>query len=269
MAKKKNIISDRLGQMYYFGTESHELIRCLQECKQRLTRNGAKADNLPKGPEKRLHFLRTLPPKAKPVVSDWLRENLTFSEQNDPQIVLRDLLEAESNAEDIELCKPLWRTILGFYISSDCPEIITKFLNGEEIDLPQHSVSDSLTINFIDEDIEQCALISQGKEIPKPERTIPLFVGGLVDALRGTRTADNRWRTKLSEHSLPMARKLGELIDQFEASYDLKTMDDTSVIQAPRVVSKEIDSSMDEVMFIGKVLALTASGAFLLRRLVC
>lgn len=56
MAKKKNIISDRLGQMYYFGTESHELIRCLQECKQRLTRNGAKADNLPKGPEKRLHF---------------------------------------------------------------------------------------------------------------------------------------------------------------------------------------------------------------------
>jgi len=262
MANKKSIISDRLSQMYSFGTESHELIRCLQECKQRLTRNGAKADNLPKGPEKRLHFLRTLPPKAKLVVSDWLRENLTFSEQNDPQIVLRDLLEAESNAEDIELCKPLWRTILGFYISSDCPEIITKFLNGEEIDLPQHGVSDSSTINFIDEDIEHCALISQGKEIPKPERTIPLFVGGLVDALRGTRTADNRWRTKLSEHSLPMARKLGELIDQFEASYDLKTMDGTSVIQAPPVVSKEIDSSMDEVIFIGKVLALTATGAF-------
>lgn len=262
MAKKKSIISDRLGQMYSFGTESHELIRCLQECKQRLTRNGAKADNLPKGPEKRLHFLRTLPPKAKRVVSDWLRENLTFSEQNDPENVLRDLLEAESNAEDIELCKPLWRTILGFYISSDCPEIITKFLNGEEIDLPQHGVSDSSTINFMDEDIEHCALISQGREIPKPERTIPLFVGGLVDALRGTRTADNRWRTKLSEHSLPMARKLGELIDQFEASYDLKTIDGTSVIQAPPVVSKEIDSSMDEVMFIGKVLALTATGAF-------
>lgn len=52
MAKKKSIISDRLGQMYYFGTESHELSRCLLECKQRLTRNGAKADNLPRGPEK-------------------------------------------------------------------------------------------------------------------------------------------------------------------------------------------------------------------------
>lgn len=89
MAKKKSIISDRLSQMYYFGTEPHELIRCLQECKQKLTRNGAKADNLPKGSEKRLHFLRTLPPKAKPVVSDWLRENLMFSEQNDPQTVLR------------------------------------------------------------------------------------------------------------------------------------------------------------------------------------
>ncbi|MDE5207415.1 hypothetical protein PYX06_23650 [Citrobacter amalonaticus] len=55
---------------------------------------------------------------------------------------------------------------------------------------------------------------------------------------------------------------MGELIDQFEASHDLKKMDGTSVIQAPPVVSKEIDSSMDEVMFIGKVLALTASGAF-------
>lgn len=262
MAKKKSIISDRLGQMYYFGTESHELIRCLQECKQRLTRNGAKADNLPKGSEKRLHFLRTLPPKAKPVVFDWLRENLTFPEQNDPQTVLRDLLDAESNTDDIELCKPLWRTILGFYISSDCPEIITKFLNGEEIDLPQHRVSDSLTINVTDEDIEQCALISQGKEIPIPERTIPLFVGGLVDVLKGTHTADNRWRTKLSEHSLPLARKLGELIDQFEASNDIKAMDSTSIIQAPPVVSKEIDGTMDEVMFIGKVLALTASGAF-------
>ncbi|WP_431889866.1 kinetochore protein [Pectobacterium colocasium] len=264
MAKKKSIISDRLGQMYHFGTESHELIKCLQECKQRLTRNGAKADNLPKGPEKRLHFLRTLPPKAKPVVSDWLRENLTFSERNDPQTVLRELLEleAESNTEDIELCKPLWRTILGFYISSDCPEIITKFLNGEEIDLPQHGVSDSLTINVTDEDIEQCALISQGKEILMPARTIPMFVGGLVDALKGTRTTDNRWRTKLSEHSLPLARKLGELIDQFGARNDRKTMDGTSVIQALPVVSKEIDGTMDEVIFIGKVLALTASGAF-------
>jgi len=262
MAKRKSIISDRLGQMYCFGTESHELIRCLQECKQRLIRNGAKADNLPKGPEKRVHFLRTLPPKAKLVVSNWLRENLTFSEQNDPQTVLRDLLEAESNAEDIEPCKPLWRTILGFYISSDCPEIITKFLNGEEIDLPQHGVSDSSTIDFIDEDIEQCALIIQGKEIPNPERTFPLFVGGLVDALRGTRTADNRWRIRLSEHSLPLAQKLGELIDQFETSHDLKTMDGTSEIDAPPVVSKEIDGLMDEIMFIGKVSALTTSGAF-------
>ncbi|WP_261906819.1 hypothetical protein, partial [Salmonella enterica] len=75
-------------------------------------------------------------------------------------------------------------------------------------------------------------------------------------------TADNRWRTKLSEHSLPLARKLGELIDQFEASNDIKAMDSTSIIQAPPVVSKEIDGTMDEVMFIGKVLALTASGAF-------
>nr|WED68810.1 hypothetical protein PJ912_00155 [Pectobacterium colocasium] len=181
-----------------------------------------------------------------------------------PQTVLRELLEleAESNTEDIELCKPLWRTILGFYISSDCPEIITKFLNGEEIDLPQHGVSDSLTINVTDEDIEQCALISQGKEILMPARTIPMFVGGLVDALKGTRTTDNRWRTKLSEHSLPLARKLGELIDQFGARNDRKTMDGTSVIQALPVVSKEIDGTMDEVIFIGKVLALTASGAF-------
>ncbi|MCS6029427.1 hypothetical protein LNO20_16250 [Klebsiella quasipneumoniae subsp. quasipneumoniae] len=95
-----------------------------------------------------------------------------------------------------------------------------------------------------------------------PERTIPLFVGGLVDALKGTRTANNQWRTRLSEHSLPLARKLGELIDQFEASNDIKAIDGTSVIQAPPVVSKEIDGTMDEVMFIGKVLTLTASGAF-------
>lgn len=262
MAKKKSIISDRLSQMYYFGTEPHELIRCLQECKQKLTRNGAKADNLPKGSEKRLHFLRTLPPKAKPVVSDWLRENLMFSEQNDPQTVLRDLLKIESSTEDIELSKPLWRTILGFYISSDCPEIIKKFLNGEQIDLSQHGVSDALTINITDEDIEQCALISQGKEIPIPERTIPLFVRGLVDVLKGSHTAENRCRTKLSEHSLPLARKLGELIDQFEVNNDIKAMDGTSIIQAPPVVSKEIDGTMDEVMFIGKVLTLTASGAF-------
>lgn len=262
MSKKKSIISDRLSQMYYFGTEPHELIRCLQECKQKLTINGAKADNLPKGSEKRLHFLRTLPPKAKPVVSDWLRENLTFSEKNDPQTVLRDLLKVESNTEDIKLSKPLWRTVLGFYISSDCPEIIMKFLNGEQIDLSQHGVSDALRINVTDEDIEQCALISQGKEIPIPERTIPLFVRGLVDVLKGSHTAENRWRTKLSEHSLPLARKLGELIDQFEVNNDIKAMDGTCIIQAPPVVSKEIDGMMDEVMFIGKVLTLTASGAF-------
>lgn len=269
MAKKKCIITDRLDQMYTFGIEPHVLNQCLKECKQKLTRNGAKADNLPKGLEKILYFLRMLPPKARPVVSDWLRENLTFPEPNDPQTVLEDLLEAESNAEEIELCKPLWREILGFYISSDCPEIITRFLNGEEIDLLQRDVSDPLTINVTDEDIKQCALISQDNEIPVPERIIPLFVGGLVDVFKGTRAADNPWRTKLSEHSLPLAQKFGELIDQFEASYGLKTVAGVSVIKASPVVSKEIDDTMDEVMFIGKVSALTTSGAFLSYQLAC
>lgn len=55
---------------------------------------------------------------------------------------------------------------------------------------------------------------------------------------------------------------MGELIDQFEVNNDIKAMDGTSIIQAPPVVSKEIDGTMDEVMFIGKVLTLTASGAF-------
>lgn len=62
MAKKQRIISDRLNKMYCFGTEPHELVRCLQECKQKLIRNGAKADNLPKGPEKNITFSTLITP---------------------------------------------------------------------------------------------------------------------------------------------------------------------------------------------------------------
>lgn len=263
MAKKKSIISGRLDQMYTFGTEPYELSKCLKECKQNLIRKGAKADNLPKGLEKTLYFLRTLPPKAKLVISDWLRDNLTFPEQNDPQTVLEALLEAESSDKGIEFCKPFWRSILKFYISSECPEIITRFLNDEDFNLPLWGAPDPHIINVTDEDIEQCAVISQGNETSIPERIIPLFIGGLLEAFKGTHATDNLWRVKLSEHSLPLARKFGKLIDQIEASYNLKkTVHCPSVIKASPVVPKEISDTMDEVMFIGKVSTLTASGTF-------
>ena len=264
MAKKQRIISDRLNQMYCFGTEPHELIRCLQECKQKLIRNGAKADNLPKGPEKILHFLRSLPPKAKPVISDWLRENLVYPESREPENVLANLLDAEKNAEEITFRKPLWREILGFYISSDCPEIIIQFLDDEEISFPQNNAlnPDPLEINVTDEDIEQCTLISQGNDIPIPERIIPMFIGGLVEVFKETDATGSVCRMKLAGHSSPLAQKFSVLLSQFEASFTQKETDSVSVVKASPVVPTEIDGILDEIVFIGKVSALIASGAF-------
>lgn len=263
MTKKNSKIACRLDQMYSFGIEPHELSKCLKECKQKLIINGAKADNLPKGLDKTLYFLRTLPPKARLVVSDWLGEHLTFPKLNDPQTVLEELFDAESSAKDIDFCKPLWRSILGFYISSECPEIITKFLDDEEINFPLRESANNQIINITDEDIEQCAVISQANGNPLPERIIPLFIGGLIEAFKGTRATENQWRVKLSESSLPQARKFGELIDQFEASHNFKkTVNGISVIKAYPVVPKDIIDTMDEVMFIGKVSTLTTSGAF-------
>ncbi len=60
--------------------------------------------------QKRLHFLRTLPPKPKTYCVHWLLgEKFDVFEQNDPQNRSRSV-RAESNAEDIDPGKPLWRT---------------------------------------------------------------------------------------------------------------------------------------------------------------
>ncbi|WP_258087096.1 kinetochore protein [Xenorhabdus bovienii] len=265
MIKKQHIISNRLSQMYYFGVGPYELRKCLQECKIKLIMAGAKADNLPQGQERTLQFLRKLPPKAKLIVSDWLHEHLEFSEFREPGNVLGELLDIiECNSKNTSLCNTLWREVLGFYVSSDCPEIITQFLNGEEIELSQDDVlvPESLGINVTEEDIEQCLSISRGNEIPANERIIPLFVGGLIDVFKGAGATDSIWRKKLSEHSLPLAQKLGNLVTQFETNYYLQDASYIVVKQATPVVLSEITDTKDEIVFIGKVSALLSSGAF-------
>lgn len=71
--------------MYLFGAEPFELMNCLKESQQKLIMAGAKADNLPKVPNKILHFLSALPPKAHSIVLTWFRTHVQFPEQGDPQ----------------------------------------------------------------------------------------------------------------------------------------------------------------------------------------
>ncbi|MDH8062000.1 hypothetical protein QIG67_28805, partial [Klebsiella pneumoniae] len=55
--------------------------------------------------------------------------------QGDPQKIIHEILLAENNDKDISSPKPLWRAILGFYVTQPCPDIVAQFLRGEEITL--------------------------------------------------------------------------------------------------------------------------------------
>ncbi|WP_113631747.1 kinetochore protein [Pectobacterium peruviense] len=267
MAKKQHIIKERLSQMYCFGAEPFELMNCLKESQKKLIGAGAKADNLPKALDKTLQFLSTLPPKAHSIVLMWFRSHVQFPQQGDPQKIIHEIQLAENNDKDI---KPLWRAILGFYVTQPCPDIVTQFLRGEEIALPvdenpsesNDSLLEQPTINVTDEDIEQCLLISQGCDIPSSDRVIPAFVAGLVATLKGEVEAASEWTSRLSDHPLPLGQKLGRLISTFGVDRPQEEADNGIVLLAESIAPDDINGDIDEVSFIGKVMRVLPSGEF-------
>ncbi|CAI0724953.1 kinetochore protein [Serratia ficaria] len=269
MAKKQQLTKVRLSQMYCYGLEPHERINCLKECKQKLIMAGAKADNLPKTLSQQLHFLTELQSKAQIVIQTWLRANIQFSEQVDPNKILNDILLKEKNGDGIESSKLLWRDILGFYISQPCPEIIERFLNDEPI-FPLHDhveeYSESLLkdqfINVTEDDLEQCLLISQGHVAPS-DRIFPMFVAGLVNTLNGEQEAASGWKEKLSRHASPMAQKFESIITEFEYSHNQKEANGIEVLSAEFIATEDVNGYViDSIAFVGVVTKLLPNDAF-------
>ncbi|KHT34504.1 hypothetical protein [Pectobacterium carotovorum] len=271
MVKKKRVIKERLNQMYCFGTEPHELISCLKECKKKLIIAGAKADNLPRTLPQKLYFLSTLQPKARLVIQTWFRTNVLFPEVDEPEKILDQLLLKERNENNkIEASKPLWRAILGFYVSQSCPEIIERFLNDESVltshddveeyteSLPEHQV-----VNVTEDDIEQCLLISQGLNDLPPDRILPMFVAGLVDTLNGEQEAASAWKEKLSTHAIPMAQKFESILTEFELTHTRREANGLEVSSAEFITTEDMnDFVVDSIAFIGVVTKLLPNDAF-------
>ncbi|AKJ41263.1 coiled-coil domain-containing protein [Pragia fontium] len=271
MVKKPHVIKERLSQMYCFGAEPHELINCLKECKQKLIIAGAKADNLPKTLPQKLRFLNTLQPKARLVIQTWFRTNALFPELDDPEKIVDELLLKERNDNDeMESLKPLWRAILGFYVSPSCPEIIERFLNNEpmmlfhdDVDECNEGLSEDQGINVTDDDIEQCLLICQGHDVLPSDRVLPIFVAGLVDTLNGEQEAASIWKEKLSKHALPMVQKLENIITEFEFTSSLKEADGVDVLPAEFIAIEDMnDYVVDSIAFVGVVNKLLPNDAF-------
>lgn len=270
MVKKQNVIKERLSQMYCFGIEPHELANCLKECKQKLIMAGAKADNLPRTLSQKLHFLSKLQPKAQHIIQTWLSTNVQFSEHNDPNEIVNELLLKEKSGDDAEHLKSLWRAILGFYVSHPCPEIIEQFLNNEEMNQLNNddtekyndNLSAQSTINVTDEDIEQCLLIGQGQNIPPSDRILPMFIAGLTNTLNGNQNSAIFWKEKLATHPFPMAKKLEGIIAEFESGHSQKIADSLVVLPAEFVTPESMDDNMDNITFIGIVTKLLPSGTF-------
>ncbi|AYW90362.1 Uncharacterised protein [Yersinia pseudotuberculosis] len=271
MVKKQHVIKERMNQMFCFGLEPHELINCLKECKQKLIIAGAKADNLPRTLPQKLRFLNTLQPKARLVIHAWFSTNLLFPESDEPEKILNELLVKErTDNDEIESSKPLWRAILGFYVSQSCPEIIERFLNDESM-VPPHddieecneSLSEHLSINVTDDDIEQCLLISRGNAVLPSDRVLPMFVAGLVDTFNGEQEAASIWKEKLSNHALPMVQKLENIIKEFEITRGPKEADSVEVLPAEFIATEDMnDYVVDSMAFVGVVTKLLPNEAF-------
>lgn len=270
MVKKQSVIKERLSQMYCFGLEPYELANCLKECKQKLIIAGAKADNLPRKLSQKMKFLSNLQPKSQLVIQTWLRTNVQFSEHNNPNKILNELLLKEKSGDEIEHLKPLWRAILGFYVSQSCPEIIKQFLNDEEIsqlnneDTEKYNdnLSAQFTLNVTDEDIKQCLFIGQGLNIFPSDQILPIFVAGLTDTLNGNQNSAILWKEKLATHPLPIAKKFEGIITEFESSQSQRIVDRLAVSPAEFVIPESIDDNIDDITFIGIVTKLLPSGAF-------
>ncbi|WP_320151446.1 hypothetical protein [uncultured Tolumonas sp.] len=270
MAKKQHLIKERLSQMYDFGAEPYELSNCLKESKQKLILAGAKVDNLPRTKEKRLHLLSTLPPRARSVVLRWFRTNVQFSEQDDPTKIVNELLLNENCENKKESTKSLWRAIFGFYVSESCPEIIKQFLNDEEIKLINDEDPEAFTnslpkypvIDLTDEDITECLSIIQGDNISYSNRVIPMFVAGILQAVKGEVDASNVWKEKLLAHPAPIVHELEKVIAGFWASNDKKVIDYVTTSQAEPVLLSDIDYGIEDISFIGVVSKLLPSGVF-------
>lgn len=269
MTKKQPLAKVRLSQMYGYGVEPHELINCLKECKQKLVMAGAKADNLPKTRPQQLRFFTELQPKAQSVIQKWLRTNIQFSEQDDPNKILNEILLKERNGDEGESSKPLWRDILGFYISQPCPEIIERFLNDEpilsshnDVEEDSESLPEHQFINVTEDDLEQCLLISQGLNVPS-DRILPMFVAGLVDTLNGEQEAANIWKEKLSTHVLPMAQKLESIITEFEFAHNQKEADGAEFLSAEFITTEDMnDCVVDSIAFVGAITKLLPDAFF-------
>ncbi|EEQ02998.1 hypothetical protein yrohd0001_2190 [Yersinia rohdei ATCC 43380] len=231
---------------------------------------GAKADNLPRTLTQKLHFLSKLQPKAQLIIQTWFSTNIQFSEHNDPNEILNELLLKEKSGDDVEHLKPLWRAILGFYVSQPCPEIIERFLNDEEMNQLNNGDTEKYNanlfaqsaLNVTDEDIEQCLLIGQGQNISPSDRILPMFIAGLTDTLNGNQNSAILWKEKLATHPLPMAKKLEGIIAEFESGHGQKIADSLAVLPAEFVTPESMDDNIDNITFVGIVTKLLPSGAF-------
>ncbi|MFK8259035.1 kinetochore protein [Erwinia sp. AnSW2-5] len=270
MVKKQQVIKERLSQMYFFGTEPHELINCLKECKQKLIMAGAKADNLPRTLPQKLHFLSMLQPKARLVIHTWFRTNVLFPETDEPEKILDQLLLTKRNDNNkIEVTRPLWRAILGFYVSQSCPEIIERFLNDEPVLSPHDDIEEDSesfledqSFNVTEGDLEQCLLISQGLDVPS-DRILPMFMAGLVDTLNGEQEAANVWKKKLSTHAFTMVKKFESIITEFEFVHHKKEANDVEVLSAEFIAIENMDDYViDSIAFVGVVTKLLPNDAF-------
>ncbi len=118
--------------MFWYGSESHELVLCFKESKAKLIRAGAKAQNLPKSNEQAIDLLLSLSEDAMGIVRSWFHENVKFDKLRQPDLSLEILKTLPQNKTDSVELKDEWRSVLSLFSESNVPSILIEFLDGRD-----------------------------------------------------------------------------------------------------------------------------------------
>lgn len=263
MRKTGDSARQRLSYMYGLGAEAHELARCLSDSKRRLVAAGAKADNLPVGIERQIHFLAALPPKAEAVVRDWFRTHSVFAGDDDAAAAVERIQSSRTGEIDADAAKQLWRAILRAHVNQEPIPAVEAFLAGAEASAnaamhPEAVAADSPSIEITDEDADICIAIAEGKERSWPSRPLPALISGIVASVRGEDHLAKELQGELAENPHPLAQKLGRTISAFEARR-LEQPGRRAARKARPFIAGQVDS-VDQAPFIGIVKKVLPSG---------
>lgn len=262
MRNTVDLVKNRLSVMYTLGTASGEVDRCLSESKKLLQLAGAKADNLPVGLERRVHFLVRLQPKPQAIIRNWFKKNLAFEGLDDVASALESIQSANVGSEELEKTKAAWRTLLRIYVHGERNSSVESFLAGADVHPVASSPNDldksePAVIEITDEDADSCIALAEGKPLQRTLRPLPALISGILASMRGDERIAAEHREQLSASNSPLAKKLGLVIS---AVLSRSTRKPASVVHKLQPYVAGMISSVDGIPFIGIVKTILAHG---------